>query len=858
MVNKIKKQTHRFLWGSLVVLIIVCIFVFSWITSMMVNAGKDTVSKAAHIYMEEISAQYQNHFNTLVDLRYQQIHAIIDAYPPENVQSLDEEAYRRLTRLGQSREFTYMALYDKMGDEFVVYGDSLEIENKATFIDTMNKGELLIGTGKSKNGERVLLYGTSVGYPKEKGYPLPDGRLCTAMVVGIQIDKLNEALSLNGDDSIVFSHIIENNGDFVIQNDGAVTRNYFGLLNQDVDFMGQDKTKIINEFKKAVADRDTYALEVSVDGEDCHIYCKPLDNSKWSLITVMPYGELDDVVSELANNQVFVAIVGCGILLTAAIIIFSIYFYLSHKQIKAIEKAQHEAEYANRAKSEFLSNMSHDIRTPMNAIVGLTTIANRNIDNKEQVENCLHKIALSSKHLLGLINDVLDMSKIESGKLNLNLELVSLQETMESIVNIVQPQIKSKQQNFNISIKNIISEQVFCDGVRLNQVLINLLSNALKFTPEKGSIQVIVKQEESPKGDAWVRTHFWVEDNGIGMTPEFQKRIFESFVREDNKRVHKTEGSGLGMTITKYIVDKMDGTIDVESELDVGTKFHVVLDFEKADIEENEMKLPDWKILIADDNEDLCISALQSFKELGIEAEYECDENKAIERIKACYDQGEKYDIILIDWKMPNINGIETAKEIRKIIKDDGIIILISANDYCEVEEAAKQAGINGFIAKPLFPSTLYRGLLPYIDCKAAIIENDEPQTDFSNIRILLAEDNDINWEIANELLSEQGFTVDWAENGQQCVEMFSEKEQGYYQIILMDIRMPVMDGYQATSAIRNMENRPDGKDIPILAMTADAFVEDINRCLETGMNDHLAKPLDINELIRKIEKYIK
>lgn len=857
MVTKLKSRMNHFLWGSLIILVVLCVFVFYWITSTMVSENTETISKVANIYMEEISDQYQNHFNTLVSLRYQQINAILEAYPPEEVERLDQEAYDQLEKLGKNREFIYMSLYNKEGDEFLIYGDSTTIVNKEIFIDSMNNGDLMIGTGTTDDGNLILMYGISVGYPHDEGYPLPDGSMCTALVVGLPIEKLNDALSLNENNSIVFSHILRKDGSFVIQNAETKGDNYFDWLMEVGDYPNGNGKELVAGLQAAVTNRQSYSMEVSIDGENRHIYCIPLENSKWSLITVMPHGELDNAISSLANRRFSTTIIGCVTILGASVIIFGIYYILSHKQIKEIEKAQRKAEYANKAKSEFLSNMSHDIRTPMNAIVGLTAIAATNIDNKEQVENCLKKITLSSKHLLGLINDVLDMSKIESGKLNLNMELVSLRETMESLVNIVQPQVKAKRQVFNISIENIISEQVFCDGVRLNQILINLLSNALKFTPEEGKIDVSVKQEESPKGDKWVRTHFWVKDNGIGMTEEFQKRIFESFVREDSKRVHKTEGSGLGMTITKYIVDKMEGTIEVDSKLDIGTTFHVVLDLEIADVDEEEMLLPNWNMLVVDDNKELCNDAVMNLEKIGIQAEYTTSGQEAIQLVKKHHDDNNDYQIVLIDWKMPEMDGIETAKKIREQVGDEVPILIISANDYSDIEEEAKAAGVSGFISKPLFKSTLYRGLVQFMNYKDGHDEIEE-KNNFSDIKILLVEDNDINREIADELLSEEGFIVEWAENGKQCVDMFKAKAPGYYQIILMDIRMPIMDGYQATEMIRNLEDRPDGKEIPILAMTADAFVEDINHCLEIGMNDHIAKPLDMKDLIRKILKYTK
>ena len=571
----------------------------------------------------------------------------------------------------------------------------------------------------------------------------------------------------------------------------------------------------------------------------------------------MPYGALDEAVSSLGSQRAAITFVSCGILLAATLVVFFLYFRMSRRQLAAVEKAQREAERANRAKSEFLSNMSHDIRTPMNAIVGMTAIASANMDNREQVASCLRKISLSSKHLLGLINDVLDMSKIESGKLTLNLDAVCLREAVEGIVSIIQPQVKSRKQSFDVFIQNIRQENVLCDGVRLNQVLLNLLSNALKFTPEGGRITMTVSQEGSPRGEGFVHTHFIVQDTGIGMSEEFQKKIFDSFAREDSTRVQRTEGTGLGMAITKYIVDEMQGTITVASQRDKGSCFHVTLDLENAPDTEGEMRLPPWDMLVVDDDEPLCRSAADSLGEIGVRAEWALSGGQALALAQERRRQGRDYHVILLDWKLPGMDGIETARQLRRAIGDHVPILLISAYDWSDIEAPAREAGISGFMAKPLFKSTLYHGLLRFAGDEPA--QQEEPQEaalDFTGIRILVAEDNELNWEIASELLSSYGFQLDWAENGRQCVDRFSASQPGDYALILMDLRMPVMNGYEATAAIRALD-RPDSRSIPIIAMTADAFSEDIHRCLACGMNAHIAKPLDMRELLRLLQKHL-
>lgn len=720
----------------------------------------------------------------------------------------------------------------------------------------MNSGGEMVGTGTTESGQQLILYGMSVGYPYSAGYPMANGKQCTAIVVGIPIIKLNEALSLGEDSTLIYSNIIQPDGEFVLKNSDVADYNCFSWLSEYGKFEEDEEQKDVDALRHAVQRRENFSLVVEMDGVSNHIYCSPLENSRWSILTIMPHGVLDESVSGLGLHMTMGAILGCLVLLAAFMVVFGVYIKLSGKQLEELNEAKKEAEYANRAKSEFLANMSHDIRTPMNAIVGMTAIATANIEKPRQVKDCLRKITLSSKHLLGLINDVLDMSKIESGKLTLSMELISLREIMEGIVSIVQPQIYAKRQKFDVFINDISDEYVYCDGTRLNQVLINLLSNALKFTPEGGRIDVILSQEPSPKGDGYIRTYFRVKDNGIGMEPEFLERVFDSFTREDDKRVHKTEGSGLGMAITKYIVDAMDGTITVESEVDKGSEFCVTLDLERFEEREEDMILPAWDILVVDDDEQLCTGTAEALGEIGINAEWALSGASAVKMAERRHAEARDYHIVLLDWQMPGMNGIETARKMRETIGDDVPILIISAYDWSSIEEEARAAGVSGFISKPLFKSTLYYGLSCFKDGLSSYAEPiQEEKINPEGKRLLVAEDNELNWEIARELLSSYGFEPTWAKNGSICVEKFTESEAGWYDAILMDLRMPVMNGYEATKAIR--ESGREDADIPIIAMTADAFAEDVKRCIDCGMNAHIAKPIDIGELIKILQKHI-
>ena len=397
--------------------------------------------------------------------------------------------------------------------------------------------------------------------------------------------------------------------------------------------------------------------------------------------------------------------------------------------------------------------------------------------------------------------------------------------------------------------------------MRLNQVLINLLGNAVKFTPEGGSVQVSVYQEALPEDTSCVRTHFTVSDTGIGMSKEYQKEIFNSFSREETTRVQKTEGSGLGMAITKYIVDEMSGDISVQSEQGKGSQFHVILDLAKAKEQEMDTVLPDWKILVVNEDERQCINTASSLESMGIRSDWCQSAERAMERIAESDQQNDRYQMILLDWNLPGMNGMEAAKKIRMNDgsgRKDHPSLLLSACDWSEIEEEAREAGISRFISKPLFKSVLFDALKAFAGASGEETADAEASVDpkLRGKHILLAEDNELNWEVARELLADLELELDWVENGQICAEKFEKSPVGYYDAIIMDVRMPVMDGYEATRAIRGMQ-RQDA-DLPIIAMTADAFAEDIQRCLECGMNDHLAKPIDIQSVAHKLNKYLK
>ena len=845
-----KNSTTRFLICSFIGLLIFSIIIFSLLGVYMSRKSKNTVYEIGNIYMSGMNEQMSRHFETVIKLRFDQVSGVVSVVSTD---SKDRESlYEELIYRTQVRGFDYLALCSAKGDFQTLYGQSIQPLNPEPFVEALLQGEQRVAVGVDADGKEVVLFGV------DAAYPMHNGDRSTGLIAAVPLEYITDFLSLEGDGQMMYYHIIRPDGSFVIQNPNTELWHLFEQLQKQLDPTANELSvdNSIKEFGAALKNHQEFAMTFEVKGEERQIYGISLPYSEWYLVSVMPYSILDDAINNLSSQRIFMTLLSCASVLIILTLIFLRYFSITRSQVHELETARQAALEANKAKSEFLANMSHDIRTPMNAIVGMTAIATTHIDDRKHVQNCLRKITLSSKHLLGLINDVLDMSKIESGKLALTTEQISLKEVVEGIVNIMQPQVKTKKQTFDIHVENILTENMWCDGIRLNQVLLNLLSNATKYTPEGGSIQLSLSEEESPKGENYVRIHIKVKDNGIGMSPDFLKKIYESYSRADGARIHKTEGAGLGMAITKYIVDAMEGVIDIKSEPDKGTEFLLTFDFEKAAAVEMDMVLPSWNMLVVDDDELLCETATDALISIGIKAEWTLSGEKAIEQVIQHHKKRDDYQIILLDWKLPDMNGIQVAREIRRNLGDEVPILLISAYDWSEFEAEAREAGISGFISKPLFKSTLYHALRQYMG-----IETEDDQTlnqniDLSGRRILLAEDNELNWEVAKELLSDLGVALDWAEDGQICLDKFQSSPEGYYDAILMDIRMPHMTGYEATKSIRVLDH-PDALTIPIIAMSADAFSDDIQHCLKCGMNAHIAKPIDVVELTRLLKRYL-
>ena len=580
-------------------------------------------------------------------------------------------------------------------------------------------------------------------------------------------------------------------------------------------------------------------------GRECIVAHTPITSTKgWVLLSSAPVSNLNAVT----ENWLLIGVITFGLLLL--LVMDFLYMHSINKKLRVMAR---EAEAANKAKTDFLSTMSHDIRTPMNAIIGLTTIAEKKLDDREAVAENLRKIGLAGNHLLTLINDILDISKVESGKLNLSPLTFSIVETVQNLVNLSQPMIKEKNIDFSFRINRMEKEYLYADQLRLNQIYINILSNAIKYTMPGGSVSVDLREEDSDK-EGCVRLIYRVADTGIGMTPEFLAKMYQPFSRQTDSRVNSSQGTGLGLAITKQMVELMDGTIECQSETGKGTTFTITLDLPIAEKQLEEMRIDHVDALIADDDPVLLETAADTLESLGIHAEQATTGTEALDMIRRRHEAGKDYGVVILDWKMPDLNGIETIRRIRTEINAEIPILLTSAYDWSDIEDAAKEAGADGFMGKPLFRSGLYEKIHGLLGTEAKAVEPEDDYSDLAGMNILIAEDNDINWEIISTMLSMFGITSERAENGRICTEKMAKAGEEQYDLIFMDIQMPEMNGLDATRHIRKLENKWAAS-IPIIAMTADAFSENVAECLKAGMNGHIAKPIDLKLVIKEIRR---
>lgn len=635
--------------------------------------------------------------------------------------------------------------------------------------------------------------------------------------------------------------MIDESGDYILKGSSFKNSDFFEFYKSYNTTDPESSKKL---FDRITSETGSVSM-INSHGQECILAYTPVTaTSGWTLLGLVP---AEDLRVEKGNWVLF------GVVSVGLVILFLCdLFYMIYLN-KRLQTTAMKAESANKAKTDFLSTMSHDIRTPMNAIIGLTTIAEKNLGDAESTKESLRKISLASNHLLTLINDILDISKVESGKLKLSPLTFSIVDTVENLVNISQPMIKEKNIEFSFHINQMEKEYLYADQLRLNQIYINILSNAIKYTEPGGRVGVNLREDKSDTPGC-VKLTYVVADTGIGMSPEFMETMYRPFSRQVDSRVNSIQGTGLGLAITKQMVELIGGTIDCQSEQGKGTTFTVVLDIPIADRQREEMQLEPIDVLIVDDDETMLSTATDTLQSLGASVEQVNNGLEALGMIEHRHLDGRDYNVIIVDWKMPDIDGLETIRRIRSEIDAHVPILLISAYDWSDIEDKAKAAGANGFVSKPLFKSTLYDKINDLIGKESESLEPEDDYSDLQGLRILVAEDNDINWEIISAMLSMFGITADRAENGRVCVDMISEAEEGSYTLIFMDVQMPEMNGLDATRTIRKLENSWAAS-IPIVAMTADAFSENIMECMDAGMNGHIAKPIDVKLVIKEIRR---
>lgn len=742
------------------------------------------------------------------------------------------------------------------------------------------QGEERILRLRQDNDTDILMFGTRI-----KPF-FVDANEMNYLFVYYRLDSYLSLLKMESFGGNGQIRIIDSKGTTLLHSDNlpdSENRYLFFSTFKNAEFLHHDTVKDSESFREYVLSGQSDAIHVVLEsGKNEIVSFSKIPDMNWHIVISIDQslvmGTRLSSVEKIRTTSLLTVI----FIVLFSLIAISFIVYQSQKKTNAqnkeleklnkqlrennasLEEARHLAEQsfyvaeeANKAKSTFLSNMSHDIRTPMNAIIGFTTLSLANVTNTEKVKDYLGKILSSGNHLLSLINDILDMSRIESGKIKLDETEANLSEMLHDIKTIINGQIHAKQMELFMDVLDVTDEDVICDKTRINQVLLNLLSNAIKFTPSGGTVSVRVTQlQNAPEGKGLYEIR--VKDTGIGMSPEFAAHVFEPFERERSSTVSKIQGTGLGMAISKNIIDMMGGKIEVHSEQDKGTEFVITLELklqsERRSVEKIK-ELDGLKALVVDDDFNTCDSVTKMLVQVGMRSEWTLSGKEAVLRARQSIEMNDAFHAYIIDWRLPDMNGIEVTRQIRAL-GDNTPIIILTAYDWSDIEVEARAAGVTGFCSKPMFMSDLRESLLNALGHQRAEEENVLPVSEetqsFKGKRLLLVEDNELNREIAFEILNEYGFIVDAAENGKEAVDKVAASKPGYYDLVLMDIQMPIMNGYEATRGIRALENAALSA-IPIVAMTANAFDEDRRAAAECGMDGFISKPINMTEVIEAL-----
>lgn len=849
--NKVKDSRGRSVFWvvlGLVVLIVVLMISSFWFLTTAQKTTENSVYDVSEVYLQELTKQKINQFQINLENQERQLKIAIATLNAEDTSS-KEKLQNCIKETNKVSEFDFFALLDNEG---IIYTESDVINDSSQypFINRdLKKSKVSLEKVDENNMIMVMVPLEDTSFEERK---------IIVAVAGVNAGTFSEKVFTQYDFGRIFCEVIMADGSFVIKTNHNHLKEKFNLfsgLGKEAVFgdgfsIGKVKSDI-DSGKSGVA---SYYLEDILH----YTYYAPIEGTDWYMKTTIHYDLVSSKIDAVRQTMTRNSLVQLALVVLMLLAVFGIYLSVRRKNDK-LNYQRIQAEESNRAKSTFLSNMSHDIRTPMNAIIGFTNLAIQSKESMERVQGYLAKILASSNHLLTLINDVLEMSRIESGKIYLEETECNLSEILHDLNTIIIGQIEGKQQELLMDAVDVMNEDVYCDKLRLNQILLNLLSNAIKFTPSGGKISVQFKQkEEAPEG--YGAYELRVKDSGIGMTQEFADKVFTPFERERTSTVSGIQGTGLGMSITKSIVDLMDGRIEVNTAPEQGTEFIIHVNFRLQETQREYTPIAELtgvKALVVDDDFDACDAATRMLLKLGMQSEWTLSGKEAVLRTKQSVSLNDAFGVYIIDWRLPDLGGVEVARQIRAIVGDSAPILIMTAYDWSNIEDEARAAGVNAFCSKPIFMSDLQATLSKAIGQQVMIPEaSEEPvdTVDFTGKRVLLVEDNELNREIANEILSQAGFEIEAAEDGSIAVEMVEQSAPGYYDLILMDVQMPIMNGYEATRAIRSMEDKELASTV-IIAMTANAFEEDKKAALEAGMNDHIAKPIDIEVLFEVLGK---
>ena len=853
-------RTNKARLGVLLLLLLLFICTGYFLLIMANGMIDDVTEEITAKYTQELNAQMTAHVSSTFSHYHEELDIIREAL--SLVDDLDEQKLvRYLGGMQRSEQLQYLAVVDEDGYVYDAKGVYLGTMRIKSLGDLLNGETDIVSPNETIGSENFILVGTAFPEPIRMGQT----RLC-ATICGVTNDQLGERMVLTSPFSGGYASLMRRDGSYILKNPNLTYpgSNAFAILEKNSDVAPE----VLQELRAAVTAGKSYLISASAPerANAVFMFFAPIDGLDWYMVNTLPASVIRDSVSHLQRSLTVISLIIILCILAASVAVI-VEMNKAARRLREgraqLQAALAAAESASRAKSEFLSNMSHDIRTPMNAIIGFTNLAIQNPGDTEQVREYLGKILASSNHLLSLINDVLEMSRIESGRIELDETLCSLPEILHNLNTIIVGQAEAKQQELTMNAVHVVNENVWCDRLRLNQVLLNLLSNAIKYTPAGGRISVnIIQYPSETPGRAGYEIR--VKDTGIGMTPEFAATVFEAFTREKTSTVSGIQGTGLGMAITKSIVDIMGGSIRVETEKDKGSEFIVNLELRvEGDAADRRVStLTDVRALVVDDDFNTCDSVTGMLTQMGMRAEWTLSGKEAVLRAKQAEERDDSFGVILLDWKLPDLNGVEAARQISAATLRDTPILLFTAYDWPSIRDEALAAGVKGFCNKPLFPSELSAaltkvlGVAPEPGTERQEDAGAEQELSFEGSRLLLVDDIEMNREIAATVLEMSDFEVEQACDGTEAVEMVLNAAPGYYDAVLMDIQMPKMNGYEATQAIRGADN-PNAR-VPIIAMTANAFDEDKKAALDAGMNGHVAKPIEVPTLLQVLSEVLK